>query len=217
MKYKLKLPHPLTLEQLKTEISNGYRFVAFQYCFSPIFATYYPFSPAFFIKDKKEVRPHIIKYNCVSAIFGWWGIPYGPYQTIRCIQFNLKGGLDVTEEIMKNITEEDLKNNCVHLLQTTMLFRKPDRSDMKTMSKLMRDYTYDYNLKECYAAWSLVEDNCFCVGLKAGKDFKKYADAFHMHLRKKFFKHIHIEIIDMSEEEEFIDLLRKQGVSVITR
>ncbi|MCT4590160.1 MAG: hypothetical protein N4A71_20200 [Carboxylicivirga sp.] len=215
MKYKLKLPQPLTVDQLQAEINNGYRFVAFQYCFSPIFATYYPFSPAYLLKSREEASRYINKYNWISAIFGWWGIPYGPQTTIRCMRFNLKGGLDVTQDIMKNITDQDLQNNCVQLEETTMLYRKPDRSDLKTIGKLLRNYSGDSNLKECYAGWSLIEDYCFCVGIKADNDFEKYAEAFEQHLRKKFFKHVQIQLIDLNNEAEAIQLLRKQGVPVL--
>ncbi|MBR8536870.1 hypothetical protein KDU71_14945 [Carboxylicivirga sediminis] len=217
MKYKLKLPQPLTIEELKYKVENGYRFKAFQYCFSPIFATYYPFSPAFLLKDGETGKPQIRKYNMISAIFGWWGVPYGPLYTIRSMRFNLKGGLDVTDDILKNITEEDLSNNCVHLIETTLLYKQPAKSDIKTMNKLVRDYSYDYNLKECYAAWALEYSNVFCVGLKADTNFDKYAAAFQAHLHKKFYKHIQIDIIDMSAEEEAVDLLRKQGTQVIGR
>ncbi|MCU4156712.1 hypothetical protein J1N10_12050 [Carboxylicivirga sp. A043] len=216
MKYKLKLAHDLNLEQLKAKIDAGYRFKVFQYCFSPIFATYFPFSPAFLIKDITDGKAHMKKYNWISAVFGWWGI-YGALYTIRALKLNAKGGLDVTEDVMLNITEEDLQNKCVHLRETTLLYRTPARSDIKTMSKLVRDYTYDYNLKECYAAWSLEYDNVFCVGLKTDNDFEKYANAFHQHLSKKFYKHIQIDLIDLNEEVERAMQLRKQGVTVITR
>lgn len=217
MKYKLKLPEPLTIEALKGKIDNGYRFKVFQYCFSPIFATYYPFSPAFLMKEKKAARPQIRKYNLLSAIFGWWGVPYGPLYTIRSMKLNLKGGLDVTDDIMKNLTEEDLQNNCVHLVETTMLYKQPAKADIKTMNKLVRDYANDYNLKECYAAWALNADNCFCVGLRVEKDYDKYAGIVHAHLRKKFYKHIQVEVIDLSLDEEYVQLLRQQGTRLIAR
>ncbi|WP_430816928.1 hypothetical protein [Carboxylicivirga sp. RSCT41] len=216
MNYKLKLTNDISLDELKLKVDAGYRFKVFQYCFSPIFATYFPFSPAFLLKDDEQGKQYMKKYIWLSSLFGWWGL-YGPLYTLKAIKLNAKGGLDVTDDIMLNITEEDLLNNCVQLAQTTIVFRKPERSDIKTMSKLVRDYTYDNNLKECYAAWSLEYDNVFCVGLKTEKDFQKYADVFQQHLSKKFYKHIQIDLIDLNDRNELTEQMRKQGATVIER
>jgi len=219
MKYKLNLSQKLSIEELKSKVDSGYRFFVFQYCFSPIFATYFPFSPAVFIKNPDEAKPLIKKYNRISAFFGWWGIPYGPGKTIECIRLNNKGGLDITDDVMLNITEEDLQNNMVELAETTLLYNKPEKGDIKTLKKICRDYEFDYNFKECVAAWSIYSEysHCFCVGINTDKNFQKYADVFEQILRKKFFKHVQIEIIDLKLEHENNPWLRKQGEVIISR
>ncbi len=217
MKYKLKLPQQLSLGELKQKIKDGDRFIVFQYCITPIFASYTPFSPAILISDKSQTKAYIRRYNWISAIFGWWGVPHGPSSTISALKLNLRGGLDVTDDIMHNISEQDLLNNIVELEETTLLFKRPDKYDVKTLKKICRDYQYDYNLQECYAGWSLESNNCFCLGLKAEKDFQKYAEVFQNKLEKKFYKHIQIEIIDLNNENEIHPYLKKQGEMILIR
>ncbi len=37
-------------------------------------------------------RTEATKWTIVSALFGWWGIPWGPIYTIQAIAENLAGG-----------------------------------------------------------------------------------------------------------------------------
>ncbi len=77
MKYTLQIPTDLTLEVLKKQIENGSRFVVFQYCIS--FAlTFRRFSPAILIARNESIEPYQSKYNVLTVLFGWWGIPWEP-------------------------------------------------------------------------------------------------------------------------------------------
>ena len=38
----------------------------------------------------------------------WWGIPWGPIYTVGCLSTNLKGGKDVTDEIVKSMNIQEL-------------------------------------------------------------------------------------------------------------
>lgn len=41
-----------------------------------------------------------IGYSFISLFFGWWGIPWGPIRTVSSIYVNLRGGVDVTDEVV---------------------------------------------------------------------------------------------------------------------
>jgi len=41
-----------------------------------------------------------LPYTILSLLFGWWGIPWGPKHTVESIRTNLRGGKDVTDEVM---------------------------------------------------------------------------------------------------------------------
>ena len=40
-------------------------------------------------------------YILISVLLGWWGIPWGPIWTIQSLYINLKGGKDITSEVLK--------------------------------------------------------------------------------------------------------------------
>src|SRR5690606_4154726 len=107
MKYKLVINDNFTLDELRKEIQNGGRFILFPYCISLIFAVNLErFSTAIFFKKEGSVSRFKNKYNLISFVFGWWCIPWGPMQTVSDIRINNRGGIDITEDILINITEE---------------------------------------------------------------------------------------------------------------
>lgn len=42
-------------------------------------------------------------FTFISVLFGWWGIPNGPRLTLESIRTNMKGGKDVTDEVMATV------------------------------------------------------------------------------------------------------------------
>ena len=44
-----------------------------------------------------------LRFTILTALFGWWGIPKGPRTTIETLRTNLKGGTDVTGEVMDTV------------------------------------------------------------------------------------------------------------------
>ena len=39
-------------------------------------------------------------FTAISLLVGWWGIPWGPIYTVQTMVMNLKGGKDVTREVI---------------------------------------------------------------------------------------------------------------------
>ena len=91
--------------QFEMELRQGGKFIVFQYCISILLITFRRSSDVHFIKNNESPFMVGFPYTLLSLFFGWWGIPWGPIYTIGAIAENIKGGKDVTGEIMKAINK----------------------------------------------------------------------------------------------------------------
>jgi len=223
MKQRIIIDPNLTLDELKKKIDSGSRFIIFQYCISVFFAvTLKRFSPVIFINPDERLSKYYKRYNILSLIFGWWGLPWGPVYTIKYVNFNKKGGIDYTEEIMLNITEESIKHNEVELKVTNELFCKPGKWDTIAFKKaLKREFERDYNVKKLIVGLFInTEDGVspfYTIGLKVEKNYENYVEPLKTALFKQFSKHTTFEFININEDEKISRLLEKQGEVIINK
>jgi len=90
----------LSTEKINYELQKGAKFVIYQFCISIVVMTFKRGSVVYFItSDESRVGKGMI-YNLISFFFGWWGIPWGPIYTIGSLYTNLKGGKDITQDII---------------------------------------------------------------------------------------------------------------------
>lgn len=223
MKQKLILYKKLTIEELQKEIDEGSKFVTFQYCISLLFViTLRRFSPAILIKNDEQFLKFKRKYNLLTYLFGWWGIPWGPFYTVKSLQINNRGGIDVTEDIMLNITKQGLLENEIELKLTKNLFCKPDKWDTKAFKKaFLREFERDYNIKQLVVGLFInaEEDTAtiYTIGLRVDKDYIKFIEPLKNALHTQFRKYTHFEFVDLNGKEEILRLLEKQGEFIINR
>lgn len=223
MKSKLLIEENLTAEKLQSEIDRGAKFVSFQYCISLFLAvTLRRFSPAILVKNEQSAKKYQIKYNFISLIFGWWGIPWGPYYTFKSVALNNKGGLDVTEDIMMNLTEEGLRNKEIEIKKTNQLFCKPDKWNKKAFIKAFsREFERDYNIKQLVVGLFINRDEgvapYYTIGLRVDQNFDKYVEPLRKAVYTQFRKYVHFEFVDLNVENEVNRLLEKQGEYIINR
>jgi hypothetical protein len=90
----------LSVDDINRELSNGAKFVVFQYCFSILVMTFKRGSDIYFIKAGESTINHSIGFTLITLIFGWWGIPWGPIYSIGALYSNLTGGKDMTQEVL---------------------------------------------------------------------------------------------------------------------
>ncbi|MDR1864001.1 MAG: hypothetical protein LBR08_00325 [Bacteroidales bacterium] len=84
------------------EVNSGARFVRYSYCVSLIAFTFKLSSPVYFLRaNEAPIRRGWI-FLLISAIFGWWGIPWGPVYTIQSILHAFKGR-DLTGTVIHRI------------------------------------------------------------------------------------------------------------------
>jgi hypothetical protein len=81
-------------------VNAGGRLVVYQYCISIIFLSFKQPSAIRLIPAGSSRLVGGLRYSLVSLLLGWWGIPWGPFWTVQTIISNLRGGTDVTDEIL---------------------------------------------------------------------------------------------------------------------
>ncbi len=97
----------LTIDDINRELSNGAKFVIFQYCFSILVMTFKRGSDIYFIKAGETTLKHSIGFSLITLIFGWWGIPWGPIYSIGALYSNIAGGKDITRDVLNSMNSEN--------------------------------------------------------------------------------------------------------------
>jgi hypothetical protein len=94
----------LDRQQLALEVQRGAKFVIFQYCISIVILTFKRPSHIYFIRAGESAVTKGLGFSCLSLLLGWWGIPWGPIWTISTVFTNFRGGKDVTQAIVADLT-----------------------------------------------------------------------------------------------------------------
>jgi hypothetical protein len=96
----------MTPQMLRDEVNRGGKFVSFQYCISIIILTFKRSSDIYFIPAGQSAVLRGLPFVALSLLLGWWGIPWGPIYTIWSLVVDLKGGQDVTAEVLPALLGE---------------------------------------------------------------------------------------------------------------
>jgi hypothetical protein len=91
-------------EELKGELATGARFVIYQYCISVLVMSFKRASNIYFVRPGENAVTKGLPFSLISLVLGWWGIPWGPIWTISTIVTNLRGGRDVTNDVVRSMT-----------------------------------------------------------------------------------------------------------------
>jgi hypothetical protein len=97
---KIKNIEGLSAEDLQKAVSNGGRFVYYAYTISAIIFTFKKTSGVYLVRSEGNAVTKGFPFTLVSFLLGWWSIPGGPKHTIESIRTNLRGGKDVTDDVM---------------------------------------------------------------------------------------------------------------------
>ncbi|MDR3219142.1 MAG: hypothetical protein LBU22_09265 [Dysgonamonadaceae bacterium] len=92
----------LSLDEIRTEVAHGAKFVYFTYCISLIIITFRRPSATYFVRSRESAIKYGWPFFLISLIFGWWGIPWGPVYTIGAL-FGAFKGKNLTNEIMADL------------------------------------------------------------------------------------------------------------------
>ena len=100
---KIKNIDGLSASDLQMHVTKGGRFVYFPFTVSLVIFTFRRTSGVYLVRAGENAVTKSIPFLLLSLLFGWWGIPYGPKYALESIQANIKGGKDVTEEVMATV------------------------------------------------------------------------------------------------------------------
>lgn len=100
---KIKNIEGLSAEDLQSEEEKGGRFIYFAYTISIIVVTFKRTSGVYLIRSGESAKAKGMPFTIITALFGWWGIPFGPKYSWESIRTNLRGGKDVTDEVMGTV------------------------------------------------------------------------------------------------------------------
>jgi hypothetical protein len=101
---KIKGVEGMTVGQAQFEVQNGAKFVVYHYCISILVITFRRSSDIYFIRKEENAVVKGLGYTFLTLVAGWWGFPWGPIYTVTSLLTNLKGGKDVTKEVMASFT-----------------------------------------------------------------------------------------------------------------
>ena len=100
---KIKNIGGLSAENLQEEVKQGGRFVYYAFTISLIVFTFKKTSDVYLLRKNESAVKKRMGFTLLSCLFGWWGFPFGPKYTIESIRSNMKGGKDVTDEVMATV------------------------------------------------------------------------------------------------------------------
>ena len=95
----------LSTEQINRELAHGAKFVIYQYTISIIVMTFRRSSDVYFVRAGESGVLKGLPYTLLTFVFGWWGIPWGPIYSIGSLYHNLRGGKNVTDEIVSSVNQ----------------------------------------------------------------------------------------------------------------
>jgi hypothetical protein len=100
---KIKNLEGLTLAQVEEEVAQGGKFVFYQYAVSVLVMSFKRPTEIYFLRAGQNAVVPGLGYTLLSAAFGWWGFPWGLIYTPTVLYSNLRGGKDITDEVMHDL------------------------------------------------------------------------------------------------------------------
>lgn len=90
----------MTWADLGRELHAGGRFVVFPYCISALVITYRSASSVRFLRAGEDGFGSALGFTLLTLVLGWWGIPWGPIRSCSALYHCLRGGREVTPEVL---------------------------------------------------------------------------------------------------------------------
>ncbi|TXE15041.1 hypothetical protein FUA26_00600 [Seonamhaeicola algicola] len=219
MNYKLQNTPNYDLETLKKDVDSGAKFVLFNYRIGLGLFSLLRFSPAIFVRREKDIQKFKKKYNVLNVILGPWFIFKGPFLTYNAYKVNKSGGIDVTKDVLANLTEEQLKNKEVNIKIIHNIFQKVNKLDKKSITKAIRKTNLNLvPIKNTYVALFINVDEYkkpyYVIGIELYKQIEIDKKHIKTNLNQYFYKHVEFKIFNINEDIDYANKLIEQGDSI---
>lgn len=205
-----------TLEQLKKDVDAGGRFIVYQYTISLVAITLRRMTQAYFVPAGMPANAYKKSANTTSLILGWWCIPWGPIRTLQSLKVNNKGGIDVTKDVMLNLTEEDLAKGQVILEYVATTIIAPNKTDTREATKAIRKFLENEpDITEVYFGLYInTNDPHLVFGIVCKDILPNYIDDFKSVLYKYYYKSANFLIVDLNDGSQIAKELLELGLRV---
>jgi hypothetical protein len=91
----------IPIEQLKFEVEQGATYVTYWYVYSLVVFSTRRRSNIYYVRPGEREMRRRFGFSLLSLLVGLWGFPFGPFWTIQSIWINLRGGMDVTDDVAR--------------------------------------------------------------------------------------------------------------------
>ena len=207
-----------SFEEVMEAKTTGGRFVTYQWFLPlPLFSPVRRLSKIYFIPSKKSASAHARRFNLVSLIIGWWGLPWGPIYVFRSLKLNNSGGVDVTEDVYLNIDKRNYEAGKIQITSTTTTYTHPSPSEIKEFKKVFKKLLKDGVIQNppLIGIDMNTEDNekpFFLIGFDQSID--EIEQTITAAIYQRFYKHTRFELIVLNDDFEARDIFISQAVRI---
>jgi hypothetical protein len=96
----------LSSDRILFEIEQGAKFVVYQYVMSALVITLRRNSKIYYLRPGESLVAKGLPYIIITALIGWWGVPFGLLYTPVAVYRNLRGGTDITPSVLSKLTAD---------------------------------------------------------------------------------------------------------------
>jgi hypothetical protein len=202
-----------TFEQLDFNVRNGAKFVIYEYAISIIVVTFKRVTSVCYVPAEGSAGPHKMTANLLSLVFGWWGLPWGPIRTIQSLITNGNGGIDVSRDVMANISKEDFENRRVVIRQVDTIFSASNNTETECFRKSLREFMDRYtDIRATYFGVFINvqkgEEPFFVVGLPAKYMGTPYTEELKSILYKSFNRQATFKFLELDKDPAITNKLK---------
>ncbi|MFG6488840.1 hypothetical protein ACG04R_19295 [Roseateles sp. BYS78W] len=107
MDIKINGAERLSAAELRQELQNGARVVAYGFCISIVVMSFKRGSGLYLLRAGEADWGRRLGFSVLSLVAGPWGIPWGPIWTVSTIFTNVGGGRDVSAELLAALRSQE--------------------------------------------------------------------------------------------------------------
>lgn len=204
-----------SFEEVMLAKSQGGSFVTYQWIIPrPIFYPVRRLSKVYFIPKGMNKSKYASKFNLISLIIGWWGLPYGPFAVYNSVTLNNNGGIDVTEDVYLNLDKTGYSRGRFELIKSVTKFVALQKSEQRELSKVFKALLESNVLKHEPVVGLYIDceqgiEPYTIIGFN--ENIQNKTDLIHKAIRKRFRSHYTYELIELREDSHLAKELSKQG------
>jgi hypothetical protein len=218
MEIKLANHKSYTFEEIIEAKNDGGSFVTYQWIIPlPLFYPVRRLSKVYFIPKGGNKAKYAKKYNMISLIIGWWGLPWGPIFVNRSLSLNKKGGVDVTDDVYLNINKVGYANGRLAIAENFTKFVPPSSSETKEYKKVFNTLITEGTLKGLPVIGLFIDTEKHVsphIIIGFNEEISGKEDLISKAIYKRFYKQLKFELVHLNTKFELKEALLTQGLNL---